>query len=239
MKRLLVTQAAQGAVTLSGDGFHHLVRVLRAQVGDLLEVFDGQGHTYSARLVSMGENEATLELGEAKAHAAARPVWVVQGLPKADKWEWVLQKGTELGAAVFWPALTAHTIVQPKDGPKKHERWQRIVDEAARQCGRADTAHVREPADFTRVLAELPPSATLVFFDEAEGGASLSAQAWPQSSAPLVLLLGPEGGWSSAEREAVMNAGAVRVSLGRRVLRTETAAIVALSLVQFQLGELS
>ncbi len=203
-------------LTLQGERFHYLVRVLRLGEGAALEVFDGGGRAFSARVERVGEAEAELSLGSPVARAVAPPLALVQGLPKGDKLEWVLQKGTELGATLFAPADTARAVVKldEKRAAERVKRWTKIVEEAARQCGRADVPEVHPPRALLEAVASLP-----------EGD-------------PLALVVGPEGGLDRGEVTALAEVGGVPVTLGRRVLRTETAALAALAVLQHLRGEL-
>ncbi len=229
-------------VKVSGERFHYLTRVLRVAVGAALEVFDGSGRAFSAKLESASSDEAVLALGPARAGATPRrAITVVQGLPKAEKLEWILQKGTELGAAAFAPAAASRSVVKLAAGraAERQKRWQRIVEEAARQCGRDDVPEVlpvRALADAARALA---PGTCVLVLDEEERGTRLSAAvAGLEPDAPLALVVGPEGGLDRAEVEELRALGGHPVSLGPRVLRTETASVAALAVLLHLGGEL-
>ncbi|MBX7117174.1 MAG: 16S rRNA (uracil(1498)-N(3))-methyltransferase, partial [Myxococcaceae bacterium] len=240
MRRLLLRDAAPGERVLQGPGFHHLARVLRAREGDALEVFDGQGRTFSARLVRLEIDRAHLELDAAVASPRRRAITLVQAFPKADRLEWVLQKGTELGATGFWPVQAERCVVKWKeDGGKKVQRWQRIVEEAARQCERADVPQVFSPAEAQAAARTLQQTHRLVLLDEEERERTLSAAVAAESTQqPLALLIGPEGGWARHEADSFKAMGAVPVTLGRQVLRTETAPLAALVVIRHFDGEL-
>ncbi len=243
MIRLLVPHAAPGPVTVHGARLHYLVRVLRLSAGDALEVFDGQGRCFDARLATVTDAAATLELGEARAAPRPRAITVVQGLPRAEKLELVLQKATELGAAAFAPAACARSVVKLDDAAKaqgKRERWQRIVEEAARQCGRADVPPVFPVLPLERAVAALPDAPAVFVLDEEERALPLSLAARPalETRRPLALVVGPEGGLTREEVSALVAAGAVAVTLGALVLRTETAALAALAVLRHLDGEL-
>ncbi len=240
MRRLLLRDAAPGERVLQGPGFHHLARVLRAREGDALEVFDGQGHTFAARLVRLEADRAQLTLEAAVASPSHRAIVIVQAFPKADRLEWVLQKGTELGATGFWPVQAERCVVKWKeDGGKKVQRWQRIVEEAARQSERADVPQVSSPLDAAAAARTLQSTHRLILLDEEERERTLSAAVAEETSAqPLALLIGPEGGWARHEVDAFKALGAVPVTLGRQVLRTETAPLAALVVIRHFDGEL-
>jgi 16S rRNA (uracil1498-N3)-methyltransferase len=239
--RLLLPGVQAGTARITGEKFHYLVRVLRLAAGDALRVFDGAGLEFPARVESLSESEAVLSLGAAESAPAGRPVWLLQGLPKADKLEWVVQKGTELGATDFVPLSLERCVVKLDEarGGKKVQRWQTIADEAARQCGRADVPTVHAPQALAAGLSGLPEGAALLVLDEEARSPSLAEalRALPEGK-PVALLVGPEGGLARAEVEAARAAGGIPVTMGRRILRTETAALVALAAVQFVDGGL-
>lgn len=242
MNRLLVPGAAEGGVTVEGPRFHYLSRVLRLEAGDGLEVFDGTGHAFDAKLVSVGETSAQLALGPSRDAPTARAITVVQGLPKGDKLELVLQKGTELGVAAFAPAACTRSVVKldEKAAASRVARWRKIVEEAARQSGRADVPHVEAPAPLATAIAQLAPGTAVFVLDEAERAVTLSQAfaALEGARTPVALVIGPEGGLDRAEVDALADRGAVPVTLGRLVLRTETAALAAVSVLRHLDGEL-
>lgn len=235
MKRLHWPRAASGRHQVSGDRFHHLVRVLRVGVGERLEVFDGQGLAFPAQVVEVAEQSLTVELEAPRKAAAERAVWVVQAMPKADKLELVLQKATELGATGVCLAWSERCVVKPSERlESKTARWGKILEEAARQCGRADVPTLRGP----RPLSEaVPDGALALVLDEEERALPLSA-AVAGHDGPLALVVGPEGGLSREEVAQLTARGARAVTLGARVLRTETAALAALAVVRHLDGSL-
>lgn len=232
MKRMLVPGAAEGRLQLTGAGFHHLAVVLRAGIGDVIEAFDGAGTSFTAKVLTIEDTFVTLQLSEPRVAALPRRVTVVQGLPKADKLELVLQKGTELGASAFLPAPAIRSVARLEGKlDSKLERWRRIIEEAARQCGRADVPHLLEPTPLSAF--SLPDTTVLVLDEVSDATIPLShcVRALP-SDRPLALVIGPEGGLDRAEVEALTSRGAQRVTLGKNVLRTETAALAALSVIR-------
>lgn len=241
MKRLHLPHASPGTLRLEGPRFHHLARVLRARVGEVLELFDGKGTVFPAKLEAIEADSAQLSVGPGQPQSAARPVTIVQGLPKADKLEWVLQKGTELGAAAFVPVFSERCVVKPSGREEaKVERWQRIVEEAARQCGRADVPTVSAPTQLLAAATARVGTGRVLVLDEEEEALPLSVAVADvlDGPMPLALIVGPEGGLSRAEVTALRALGAVPVTLGHRVLRTETAALAALAVLMHLQGEL-
>ena len=228
MIRLLHPAAREGVLDVDGAAHHYLFTVHRLKAGDALEVFDGKGRTYAARVKAEGQ----LELGAPQEAARVREVHLLQGMPKADKLELVVQKASELWATSVTPVFCERSVVKKGDGDaKKVARWQKIADEAARQCGRSEVLRVHEP----RPLADaLEGDAALLALDEnAELSQPLSAAVRALSpDRAIALVIGPDGGLSDGERRLLDARGAQRVSLGRLVLRTETAALAGLSVIR-------
>jgi 16S rRNA (uracil1498-N3)-methyltransferase len=225
-----------GRARLTASARHYLGEVLRLPVGAAVEVFDGRGGRYAGRL------EAGLEavaLGPREdARGAGAEIALLFALAKGEKTDLVVQKATELGAARIVPFAADRSVVR-LDGERAGERarrWRRIAEEAARQCGRADVPDVAAPLPLEDALASLAPGAIPVVFHP--GGAPLAELPAPGPGG-LAAVVGPEGGLTEAELAACERAGARRAGLGPRVLRAETAAIVAVALLQARFGDLS
>lgn len=215
---------------------HYLLDVLRLRPGDALEVFDGKGGSYPAKVLEDG----ALALGERSAEAAASaPLVLAQGLAKGEKMDLVVEKATELGATEIAPIATERSIVRldPKRAEERVERWRRIAAAAARQCGRADVPTVRPVGTLAQLLDQAAERGeTCLMLYERETELRLS-RALLETEGPVVLITGPEGGFSEAEVELARSHGARTVSLGSRVLRTETVALAALAVAQMLRGE--
>jgi len=219
---------------LGPEARRYLADVLRLAPGAALEVFDGRGGRYRAEIepgfeaVRLGPRE--------EAPAASLELALVVALAKGEKMDLVVQKATELGVARVLPFEAERSVVRldAAKGDERAERWRRIAAEAARQCGRADVPEVRAPSSLDAALAALPPGARAVVFHP--GGGALPG---PAGAASIAAVVGPEGGLTDAEVRACEAAGAVRSGLGPRVLRAETAAIVAIALLQARFGDLA
>jgi 16S rRNA (uracil1498-N3)-methyltransferase len=227
-----------GEVELTRAERHYLLDVLRLSAGASLEVFDGLGSRYPARLVS-GDR---LELGsQVKDDQGLRRLVLAQALAKGEKMDLVAQKATELGASGLAPFTAARSVVKldTRRAVERVKRWQRIADEAARQCGRADVPVVSPLGTLAEILekARFEGAAALVL-SEQEKARRLS-EALLETAGPVVLVVGPEGGFTSEEMEACRTLGARAVTLGRRILRTETAGLVALAVARFLDGDLA
>ncbi|HYD39715.1 MAG TPA: 16S rRNA (uracil(1498)-N(3))-methyltransferase [Anaeromyxobacter sp.] len=223
---------APGRAALTPEAIHYLRDVLRLAPGAALELFDGAGSLYAARIE---DGFAGLALGERREARPALALWVLPALAKGEKMDLVVQKATELGATHLAPFAAERSIVrlEPEKAAARVERWRKIAAEAARQCGRADVPEVRAPARLQDALAAVPSGAARFVFHP--GGAPLPADLHPAAVAAVV---GPEGGLTEAEVAACEAAGARRASLGPRVLRAETAAVVATALLQARYGDL-
>jgi len=218
-------------VLVEGAAFHHL-RVLRAASGQRLEVFDGRGRAFDAEVLAVEKDRARLRLGPERAVAPGRPIDIVQALPKGDKLELVLQKGTELGGHAFHPVSSERSVpkLPAARAAERRTRWQRIVSEAARQCGRSDVPVVHPVRPLLEAVQGLAPGTRVLVLDEEERAVRLVEAAG--TDAPLALVIGPEGGLTRPEVTALRSAGAVPASLGPLVLRTETAALAALAVLR-------
>ncbi|HVE86228.1 MAG TPA: 16S rRNA (uracil(1498)-N(3))-methyltransferase [Myxococcales bacterium] len=243
MVRLLLPAAgeAAGEVAVTGPRLHYLRSVLRLREGDALEVFDGRGGARDAKVARLGAEEARLSLGPRREAPARRRISVVQGLPKAEKMEWVIQKGTELGAAAFAPAPAARSVVKldERRAAERTRRWRAIAEEAARQSGRADVPEVHPPRPLVDAVRALGPARVLVLDEEERSALLGDAHALAGPGEALALVVGPEGGLTREEVSALVEAHrAVPVTLGTLVLRTETAALAALAVLRHLDGEL-
>ncbi|MES1157942.1 MAG: 16S rRNA (uracil(1498)-N(3))-methyltransferase [Haliangium ochraceum] len=239
MPRLFVTTGdlVGPRLTLAGEAHRYLTRVLRLGAGATVDLYDGRGLEVAATIARAGSREVTLDLGERR-HVARRPtppVTLLQGLPRAERMDLVIQKAAELGAARVVPVRTDRSAAgqQPKQ-----ERWDKIAREAARQSGRPDLPTIAPMVGLPQAIAGIEAAAArIVPWEEAVGAPPL-ARAVPAAPAAVALLIGPEGGLTSAEVTLATQAGFQVVTLGPRILRTETAAIVALAIVQSLVGGL-
>ncbi len=244
MRRLFVppgqlAAAREGVLSLTAEQARYLGLVLRLRDGDLVEVFDGRGTRLAARLSPLG-GELALRLGEpARDEEATGSIVLAQALSKGEKLDWVVQKATELGVSRIVPFAAERSVVKlsAERGAARVERLRRIAQEAARQCGRGDVPQVDAPAPWDDLLAlpDQDPALRAVLLDADPGLPPLGQlDAGPR----VLLVVGPEGGFSPGERQGAAAAGFVAASLGRRVLRTETAGLAAIAVVQHLRGEL-
>lgn len=226
----------QHVVTLSADEAKHLREVLRLKAGDDVQVFDGAGREFRAIVSQARRESAELEIGdeiESPKPESPLELTLAVALLKGEKFDLVVQKGTELGVNRFVPLVTRYADIRLRDesdAAKRVARWQRIALEAAKQCGRAVVPEINAPVSFTSVLDENP----CLMFSEREGQA-LNTDLEAQS---LTAIVGSEGGWSDEELDQARAAGVPIVTLGGRILRAETAAIATAVLLQHLYGDL-
>ena len=217
---------------LCEEDAHHAIRVLRMKPGEGCELFAG-GRRFSGEVASIGDGAVQVRItGELPSTEPRLRVTLYQGLPKADKMELIVQKAVELGACAVVPVAMSRCVVQldARDGHKKQERWQKIAREACKQSGRCEMMQVTEPISFRQLLARLPEhGAAIVPWEDARGYSLAHFRAEHPDITDLAIVIGPEGGMSCEEVAQMRNASCRAVTLGPRILRTETAGLCAMS----------
>lgn len=238
-------RAAVGeAIALPPDEAHHAARVLRLRAGDRIIACDGSGREFITELTEVAPNRVAGRVEQAQSGACEPPLHLtlVQGIPKGDKMEMVIQKGTEVGVSEFVPLITARTQValDARKALNRTERWRRVALEAAKQCGRAVLPQVRPPQTLREFAARWPGDLLLVPWEEAgaEVAAGYVLRALPREVDRVAVVIGPEGGLEAAEVAALTEVGGRTVSLGPRILRTETAGMVVAALIMYELGDM-
>lgn len=256
MSRFFTDPENIGANTITidnADDLHHMMKVLRLKEGDEVDVSDGVRWEYRARIESLSREEAELLILDKQAFASEPSVKVTlfQGIPKAGKMETIIQKCVELGVYEIVPVFMDRTVVvdRGKFG-RKIERWNKVSAEAVKQCRRGIVPHVADPVKTVDMLRDSDNSGTpdmLEEFDlvllpyENEKGTTikdvLRQETAERGSAPerIAVIIGPEGGFSDEEAIAIIGAGGKSVSLGRTILRTETAGMAALAMIMYEL----
>ena len=220
--------AAGAIIALSPPQSHYLGSVMRRQPGDRVRLFNGSAGEWAARLDSVGKKVVTLVALEPSAPQEIVPdLWLCAAPLKRGRIDWVAEKACELGVARLVPVVTRRTIVDKLN----LDRLRAHMVEAAEQCGRTAIPTVAEPLSLTALLRDWPAERALIFADEA-GGEPLAALCM-RLSAPVAILIGPEGGFTPEERAAIRAVpGAVAASLGPRILRADTAAVAAVAVWQ-------
>jgi 16S rRNA (uracil1498-N3)-methyltransferase len=240
MARIFVSaqQLVGDRVTLDRAAAKHLVKVLRLQVGDEVWIFDGCGTEIEGRIVRASTAGVELALGRRRrVLSSSVTITLLQSVPRGDRMDFIVQKTTELGITRIVPVLSSRGMVKPPAG--KSQRWRTIAQEAARQSGRADVPEVAEPLAFGVALAGAAAAGgTCLIFWEEERALPLRKVLAQLSPTPITLLVGPEGGFSEQEVASAREHGFRVVGLGPRILRVETAALVAVALTQSAVGGL-
>ena len=247
MRRFVVGPEAieSGRVRFDAGEARHLARVLRLHPGAVVEAADGGGRLYAVRLDVVDPREAWGTIvGDAGAAPASREspcaITLAQAVLKGDRMAWLIQKATELGVARIIPLETTRVVARPGAGraPDRQRRWQRVAREAVKQCGRILVPAVESPRPLASALGEVGAhdAAWLLW----EGGGTPLATLAARVGRPrrLLLLVGPEGGFTSVERESAESAGLALVGLGPRILRAESAGVTAVALCQHLFGDL-
>lgn len=242
-----VPLAAGGELVLPTELAHQARDVLRLVPGDTLRLLDGGGGEYTATLLVVDRKQVVVRLGEHGEGTAEPPVRVVlcQGMLKAAKYETILQKCTELGVAAFVPLLTERAVAAVNEATdSKRHRWRKIVAEAVEQCGGSRLPELEPPRPLMHALAALPAGTIALIPWEGEHATSLRTAleraiagiGGLHNISEVRLFIGPEGGFSAGEIALAQRHGAIPVTLGQRILRAETAAIVASALALDALG---
>lgn len=244
MRRLFYKGILADTVEITGSDAHHLMHVMRAKAGQEIILVDDENQVARMEMTAFREDAVTLTLVERLEADTESPIDLVlaQCLLKSDKMDMVVQKAVELGAVGVIPVRSQNCVVRydAKKAVARQQRWQKIADEAAKQCGRTALLSVEPVTDIKALIADEKEreDSVLVFFYENEDTQTVKDYLRRIESRRIVLLVGPEGGFSLEEAKAVEEAGGKSVTLGPRILRAETAALTAMSVVQYECGDL-
>lgn len=231
MRHRVFVDRIEPVVTVAGDEFHHAIRVVRARVGEPIELFDATGKGARGTIATIEGNYATVTVDEEIGSREARlTIHLAMAVIQLEKFELVLQKATELGVRSIVPLITDRLELRKERFAGKMDRWQRIVFEAVKQSGRTVTPRLDEPQPFADVIAR---DGVKMFFD-----ADADPAQRPSSLEEVTLFIGPEGGWSDEELALARSRECVFERLGPRRLRAETAAIVACAVVAARYGDI-
>lgn len=237
-------------IVITGDKARHLSLVLRVQPGEKVVCFDGKGYRYECTVTKAYKKEVRAVIDARKACSVESPlsVMLAQGLPKTDKMDMIIQKSTELGIGSIIPLFTEYCQIRHTE---KIERWRKIAIAASQQSGRNRIPYIHEPVSFEKFISqhssaqvEKPASESrfqgLIFIEGDNHHRNLKPVLCKikKSVRHIILLVGPEGGFSKQEVTAAVEKDFIEVSLGPRILRTETAPLAALSIIQYELGDM-
>ena len=242
LKRLYVAEklAAGAELRLGGEAARYLGRVLRLRAGETVHVFNGDDGEWSATIGNFGKDRVTLSVHEAIRNTAEPQlrIHLVQGISRGERMDFVVQKATELGVDRITPVLTAHGVVKldSKRADKRRVHWQRVAESACEQSGRVNPPQVDAPLPLNDWLGSDRAGSALRLVLRPGAGKPFTSVEPPATG--LCLLVGPEGGFSEREYDDAGFAGFEPVTLGPRILRTETAAVAAIAIAQALWGDL-
>ncbi|MBO5060690.1 MAG: 16S rRNA (uracil(1498)-N(3))-methyltransferase [Clostridia bacterium] len=225
---------------INGEDVKHITKVLRYGVGDEIICCDGMGNDYTARIISC-EKEIECEITKkSKAQTESNiHVTIIQGVPKAAKMDYIIQKTTELGVCEIYPCEMSRCVAKIENN-KKLDRWQKISREAAKQSGRGIIPTIHSPVNISGAIEILKTADVAFAAYECEDGhylkPLLKASESPKS---VAFIIGPEGGFDKAEIEELIKNGIPTISLGKRILRTETAGEAILAMVMYEIGDIN
>lgn len=235
--------ASTREIRIAGEKAHYLSAVLRCRKGDEFIFFDAQGISYKAIVKGITRNEVFAEIAGV-VQSDTEPllnIVLIQGLLKGEKMDLVIQKTTELGVREIVPTITERSQVRET---RKIDRWRKIAEDAARQCGRTGVPIIHEPFFMNALFTQdslfgshLTDRKGLLFWEE-EGTGLSKALDGLKGSGSIVIAVGPEGGFTREEVRLAESRGFLTASLGKRILRAETAAVSAMAIVQFSLGDI-
>lgn len=229
-------------LTLTGELCHHLRASLRVKPGEVLWLTDEQRQRHHARVSAVTPQEVTAEILESRPGPidTTPRIILAQVILKGDHMDWVVQKASELGVRTILPLISRHGIVrpQPERVAAQVARWQRIATEAAQQSEQWQPPEVLKPMEASRLFSDHPGTTALLLAERqnAVGLANVPLPALPSDT--ITMIVGPEGGWSEEELSQALEGQCQAVSLGEYILRADTAAVTALSIVQSRLGKL-
>lgn len=244
MRKFFVEESAikNNKVFISGEDVNHIKNVLRLKVGDNIIVSNGKYGEYEVKIIDICRDVIEGQIVQ-KIENNSEPsvdITLFQGIPKGEKMELIIQKAVEIGVKKIIPVITERVIVKldKKSAEKKAERWQKISEQAAKQCGRNVIPEVEQPISYNQAIKLLESYDLVLVLYEKEKDKTLKEILSVLSNKPrsIAVLIGPEGGFSEKEVELVSRF--IIISLGPRILRTETAGLVAVSIILYQSGDL-
>lgn len=237
------SQVEGSLVQITGPDVNHMKHVLRMKPGEQVLISDGEGHDYTCLVKSLENDLVEAEITAVNEEGRELPsrIWLFQGLPKSDKMEFIIQKAVELGAAAVVPVATKNAVVKldKKKEEAKRRRWQAIAESAAKQSKRSRMPEVMELMSLTEAFAYIKErdfEVRLIPYENAEGmeGAGRALECIGPGQ-DIAVFIGPEGGFDEKEIETALEYGVSPISLGKRILRTETAGLALLSVIMMKL----
>jgi 16S rRNA (uracil1498-N3)-methyltransferase len=230
-------QVFGSTIMIAGEDVRHIAIVMRMKAGDKLLLRDGKGTEYTVKIADIGRSDIKTEiLAQSEKELPSLHITLGQGLPKSDKMDFIVQKATELGVSSIVPIVTSRTIVKIKNEENRIARWQKIAREAAMQSNRIDIPHIEGITMFSDFIGTLGAGPCQLLLLPWEEGTEPIKNIFRQKAKTqgIAVLIGPEGGYSSAEAMTARDKGFHLVSLGPNILRTETAAMAVLSMIRYE-----
>jgi 16S rRNA (uracil1498-N3)-methyltransferase len=231
-------QIKNETATITGQNYRHIVNVLRLRPGSKLTLFGQDGIEYEGEITEINRREVKILIKGSKRPETESTlnITLLQGIPKGDKMDWIVEKSTELGVRTIIPVITGRSQVRES---RKIQRWQRIADESIKQCVRFRAPRILQSMEFIEAIKLNDHSGLkLIFYEKSQNKLRNQIKIVSQGIDGITLLIGPEGGFSEEEVRLAIDEGFIPVGLGPRILRTETAGIVALSILQFLFGDI-
>lgn len=238
MPQFLVNKSAINGdlATITGGDAKHITNVLRLKQGDWLMITDGYGKRWSSEIITVSQKEVKVKLiSSPREQNTDTQVVLAQAIIKHDHFEWIIQKSVELGCSKIIPFSSDRTIPKLSDVAKKTTRWQKIADEAAKQCGTSIRPKVEPIVTFQNLIGRLDNFENKILFYEGESKIPFERTS-VRSGGSTIIIIGPEGGFSANEIELAKKNSLATCGLGPLILRVETAAIAGLTLIQNKLG---
>jgi 16S rRNA (uracil1498-N3)-methyltransferase len=242
MHRFFIPKPYRPVMTITGMDAHHIVDVLRMQPGDRVQVAADDGIRFVAEITETGRNTVTVRSVEIlhESHEPSVRIALLQGLAKGEKMDWIVQKAVEVGVTDIYPLAMAHSVVRLESSraDKKIQRWQKIAESAAKQSKRDIVPQVHPVLPLEQALADAACDVTILAYEsEDQTGLKAVLRAHPEARS-FAVIIGPEGGIATEEAELARSHGAVAASLGPRILRTETAGLVAAVAILYETDNL-
>jgi 16S rRNA (uracil1498-N3)-methyltransferase len=235
-------QIEKGVLKVEGEEVKHIRKVLRLKAGDEITVFDGLGKEFEGTIVEEGLSSVVIRIQNVYSSKRDSPleVTLAQSLLKGEKMDYLIQKATELGVKEIIPFLSSRSVprLEKPRRLKRHHRWERIAIEASKQCGRGVVPKIESLQDYSDMLRMASPNTLRLILWEREGIKLKEILERSKERKKIFFIIGPEGGFSQGEVEEAKRAGFIPVTLGRRILRAETASLCFLSILQYEKGDI-
>jgi 16S rRNA (uracil1498-N3)-methyltransferase len=232
----------KGMLRVGGNEVKHIRRVLRLKAGDGIIVFDSLGKEYEGTIIEEATSSVVIKIQNIflSKRDSSLEITLAQSLLKGEKMDYLIQKATELGVKEIIPFFSSRSVpLLEKSGRlKRHHRWGRIAIEASKQCGRGVVPKIEPLQDYSELLHIASPSSLRLILWEREGGNLKEVLERSKEKTRIFFIVGPEGGFSQSEVEEAKRAGFIPVTLGKRILRAETASLCLLSILQYEQGDI-